>query len=161
MSDEELEQFELELRASAPARLPDELSKRLHSATLHSRPVHPPKSRRIANWFDALVGLRWVIAASPLVITAIILVRMEWRPDARAKKSESLLSRGINADAVRVDHSLVSSFDAVAQLPNGEPVRFRCNQWLDNMVVSDDSRGVKIRQSRPRMEVIPVRFETY
>lgn len=65
------------------------------------------------------------------------------------------------ANVVRVDQALVSSYDAVAQLPSGEPVRFRCRKWMDDVVMKDKSHGLVIEQSIPRVEVIPVRFETY
>jgi hypothetical protein len=68
---------------------------------------------------------------------------------------------GFKADNVQVDEELISSFDVVALLPGGEPVRFRCRQWRDQLVVTDKNHGVQIQQSSPRVEVVPVRFETY
>ena len=62
---------------------------------------------------------------------------------------------------VRVDQELVSSYDVVAKLPGGEPVRFRCRKWRDQWSVTDTNRGVEIVQDNPRVEVVPVRFETY
>jgi hypothetical protein len=67
----------------------------------------------------------------------------------------------LRADDVKIDQRLVSSFDAVARLPGGEPVRFRCENWMDQTVVSDKSRGLVVENSRPRFEVVPVGFETY
>jgi hypothetical protein len=68
---------------------------------------------------------------------------------------------GLKADDVQVDQELVSSFEVVATLPGGEPVRFRCRKWEDQWVITDTNRGVEIEQSSPRVEVVPVRFETY
>jgi hypothetical protein len=68
---------------------------------------------------------------------------------------------GLKADDVQVNQELVSSFEVVAKLPGGEPVRFRCQKWRDQLVVTDKNRGVEIEQSSPRVEVVPVRFETY
>jgi hypothetical protein len=60
-----------------------------------------------------------------------------------------------------IDRQLVSAFDAIAELPGGEPVRFHCRQWSDKMVFHDLDRGITVERSTPRLEIIPVRFETY
>jgi hypothetical protein len=49
----------------------------------------------------------------------------------------------------------------VAQLPNGEPVRFRCREWRDDVVVRDPGRGLVIERSTPRLEVVPISVETF
>jgi len=67
----------------------------------------------------------------------------------------------IKADDVEIDQRLVSSFDAVAQLPSGLPVRFRCREWADEVVLRDTARGIVIEQRAPRLEVVPVSFEMY
>jgi hypothetical protein len=67
----------------------------------------------------------------------------------------------LKADDVQIDEQLVSTFDAVAPLPSGEPVRFRCRQWLDEVVLRDSKRGVEVTRRVPRVEVVPVSFETY
>jgi hypothetical protein len=67
----------------------------------------------------------------------------------------------LKADSVQIDEQLVGAFDAVGRLPNGEPVRFHCREWMDNVVLRDKTRGVVIEQRTPRVEVVPVRFETY
>ena len=56
---------------------------------------------------------------------------------------------------------MVALFDAVAQLPNGQPVRFRCREWADEVVLRDPARGIVIERRTPRLEVVPIRFETY
>ena len=56
---------------------------------------------------------------------------------------------------------MVASFDAVARLPGGEPVRFRCREWADDVVVRDPARGIVIERRTPRLEVVPVSIETY
>lgn len=67
----------------------------------------------------------------------------------------------LKADSVQIDRQLVASFDAVARLPGGEPIRFRCREWVDEVVLQDKARGLVVEQRAPRLEVIPVRFETY
>jgi len=56
---------------------------------------------------------------------------------------------------------LVATFDAVGQLPDGEPIRLRCRQWRDEVILRDSARGVVIERQSPRLEVVPVKFETY
>jgi hypothetical protein len=110
---------------------------------------------------DFFVGLRWVMAATPVVVAAILFFRMASRPGGDPRKSSPTGSPTSKPNAVQVDHALVSSFDAVAELPDGEPVRFRCRKWMDDVVMRDPSSGVVIEHSSPRLEVVPVRFETY
>lgn len=161
MNAEEQERFECALRQVAPAKLPAELLDRLRAAKPCAPPVKRARPRKIswlAGWW---AGWRWVMAATPVVLAAIIVLRMESRPGAGPGKISSAASPGMKINAVQVDHALVSSFDAVVQLPGGEPVRFRCRKWMDAVRMSDDSHGVMIERSSPRVEVIPVRFETY
>jgi hypothetical protein len=159
--EEEQERFETELQRATPASLPTDLMDRLRAAKTGSQPIGRPEPGRISGWIGWFVWVRWVIAATPMAVAAILLVRSELRPNAGPGKISSAASATIKANAIQVDHALVSSFDAVAQLPGGEPVRFRCRKWMDDVVMRDDAHGVVISQSSPRVEVIPVRFETY
>jgi hypothetical protein len=77
------------------------------------------------------------------------------------KKPPLAAAYGFKADDVQVDQQLVSSFDVVAKLPGGEPVRFHCRKWNDQVVVTDTNRDMQIEQDSPRVEVVPVRLETY
>jgi hypothetical protein len=67
----------------------------------------------------------------------------------------------LKADAVEIDKPLVAAFDTVARLPGGEPVRFRCREWNDHLVMRDSARGVVFEQDVSRIEVVPVSIETY
>jgi hypothetical protein len=67
----------------------------------------------------------------------------------------------LRADNISVEQELVSSFDAIAELPGGEPVRFEFQEWMDHVVVRDTARGLLIQKRVPRVEIIPIRFETY
>jgi len=158
--EKEQERFESDLRRIAPAPAPADLMERLRAVRNFSQPASRPEPRRSSGMIDFFLGLRWVMAATSVVVAAILFVRMETRPAAEARKS-SPATVPIKANAVQVDHALVSSFDAVAQLPDGEPVRFLCRKWIDDVVMRDPSHGVVIEHSSPRLEVIPVRFETY
>lgn len=67
----------------------------------------------------------------------------------------------IQANQVEVDQELVAAFDAIAQLPDGEPVRFRCREWNELVTLHDSARGVVIERQEPRFVIVPIRFETY
>ena len=159
--DKEQEQFESELRRVAPAPVPADLMDRLRSSKTFSLTASRPEPRRGHRMIDIFMGLRWLVAATSVVVAAILFLRLESPPDSAARKSNSAASPANQANAVQVDHALVNSFDAVAELPSGEPVRFRCSQWRDDVVMRDPSHGMVIEQSIPRMEVVAVRFETY
>ena len=66
----------------------------------------------------------------------------------------------LKADKVEIDRQLVADFDAVGKLPSGEPVRFRCQQWMEKVWLRDTAKGVVIEQTTPRLEIVPIRFET-
>jgi hypothetical protein len=156
MMPEELEKIETELRRLPPSGVPPDLLARLRAVGVEPEPKRTPRPAtprrpRWAGWFAGWRGLAW---ATPVAL--VCLIWLAWRPPVAPAATP-----GIKADAVQVDHSLTASFDAVAELPNGEPVRFRCRQWQDELVLHDQASGVSIRQSRPRVEVVPVRFETY
>jgi hypothetical protein len=95
-----------------------------------------------------------------VAVGALVVWRLGFYHNGIQTRSLPATNRLI-ADSVKVDEELVSSFDVVAKLPSGEPVRFRCQKWNDQLVVTDTNRGVEITQSSPRVEVVPVRFETY
>jgi len=96
-----------------------------------------------------------------LAVLGLLAARVNFYRESSAEKKPLPAAAGLVADDVQVDQELVSSFDVVAKLPGGEPVRFRCQKWRDQLVVTDKNRGVEIEQSSPRVEVVPVRFETY
>jgi hypothetical protein len=77
--------------------------------------------------------------------------------------SASLSSRGKSAEAdeIEIGRTLVATFDAVAELPSGEPVRFRCQQWADTTMFRDRARGIAVEQSTPRLEIVPISLDTY
>jgi len=160
MNEQEQEMYEAELRRTSPARLPEHLLSRLQAA----KPAiprarlasSPPAAMRPAWWMT----WRWLAPAMAMMSAGVLLGAMLVHGRNAAKKSAAG-SLGLKADGVRVDQELVSSFDVVAKLPGGEPVRFRCRKWRDQWVVTDTNRGVEITENSPRVEVVPVRFETY
>jgi hypothetical protein len=163
VNDQERERFEAELRQFKPAQPPPDFMGRL----VDSRPagrIQQTVKLSLASLVEGWIPrLRWLAPAAAVVLVAGVLT---WRWNTRIHEPSnphpgSSNGPAITADAVQIDHELVSTFDAVARLPGGEPVRFRCREWMDEVVLRDTARGVVIEQRTPRMEVVPVRFETY
>jgi hypothetical protein len=156
---ENLDKFETELRRMPPSTIPPDLLARLRAARVEPRPARwlvPQRNLRWTDWFTGWRGLAWFTP-----VATVLVIWLAWRPAVPPGQAEFAAAHGIKADAVQVGHSLIASFDAVAPMSDGEPVRFRCRQWQDDLVVHDEANGVFITQSTPRVEVVPVRFETY
>jgi hypothetical protein len=96
-----------------------------------------------------------------LAVVGLLVARERRNLESIANRKPLAAAAGLKVDDVQVDHELVSSFEVVATLPGGQPVRFRCRQWKDQLVVTDKSSGVEIEQDSPLVEVVPVRLETY
>jgi hypothetical protein len=158
MSD--LERFEQELRSLKPARPPVELMDRLRELEL------APIAQRTAaaghsQWQWAHL-FRWLVPATAVLVVAGFVWFKHSHPRTQHGRSLAVtVPPPLKADSVQIDEQLVGAFDAVGRLPNGEPVRFHCREWMDNVVLRDKTRGVVIEQRSPRVEVVPVRFETY
>ena len=164
MTDREQKEFEAELRRTRPVKLPEELRSRLLAAA-------PPKKARSAPPWPALAVLGWLrvlrlaLPAAAAVIVAAIIV---WRsaspkPETNYTKSKVgiAVASPLKPDDVKIDQELVSSFDTLARLPTGEPIRFHCNQWLDQVTLSNKAQGLVLQERTPRLEIVPVGFETY
>ena len=152
--------METDLQKLKPATPPEELMARLIAAqpTLRAepRPKTAPAWRSVA--LRPLL-FRWL---APLTAAlAIIMGLFIWRSAHSAGKPRIQAGRPTKTDDVEIDRHLIAAYDAVAQLPGGEPVRFHCREWTDNVVLRDPVRGVVIEQRMPRMEIVPVRIETY
>lgn len=159
MMQEEQEQLEALLRQIPPAAAPPDLMAHLRAAAAETPPVRRRAAGRIHRtfrWTGVFAGWRGLAVAVP-ASAMMVLAWLGLHPTTGQASDAS----GIKANAVQVNHSLVASFDTVAQLPGGEPVRFRCREWQDDVVIHDDTHGVVISKSTPRVEVLPVRFETY
>lgn len=160
-------EFEREMKRLRPAEPPQELVARLSGIN----PMKPARDemagRRADGFLCRLRGLLWLApAAAALVLGAFLLRHQLSLPSAPpAQKGgvnpAALTSHAIRADQIEIDQQLVTAFDAIARLPGGVPVRFHCREWKDEIVVHDRSRGLVIERQAPRLEVVPVRFETY
>ena len=158
MNDQEMERYEAELRRTRPARLPNHFMARLQAAKPGAEPVRPaPRPRRDVSpgWWRLW---RWLAPAMTVAVAGLLVVRANFNARRGAEENLPQAASGLKANDVQVNQELESSFDVVAKLPGGEPVRFRCRKWRDQWSVTDTNLGVEIV---PRVEVVPVRFETY
>jgi hypothetical protein len=110
--------------------------------------------------FRASTAMRWLVPVTALVVMGALAWRLSQPVIGRPAPEAPTPAPTLTADDVQIGEELVSSFDTVARLPSGEPVRFRCRKWMDEMVVHDKQRGVVIQKRTPRLEVVPVRYET-
>ncbi len=161
MNDHEQERFESELSRAQPAPLPEELKARLLAAKPRIEAVRRTQVQPASGWLRWWRVWCWAAPATALAVVGLFIAHAKLYPESVVNKEPLAIAAGLKADAVQVDHDLVRSFDVVATLPGGLPVRFRCRQWKDQLVVTDKSRGVEIEQNSPLVEVVPVRFETY
>jgi len=161
VNDHEKERYEAELRRTPPARLPEPFMARLLAAQPAAEPARPTRLQPTPGRPQWWRLWRWLAPAMALVVVGLLASLGKVNLESIATKKPLAAAYGLKADNVQVDHELVSSFDVVATLPGGEPVRFRCRQWKDQLLVTDKSSGVEIEQNSPRIEVMPVRFETY
>jgi hypothetical protein len=163
MNDRDDELFEAELHRLKPARSPEEFIARLMAARPVQRVQSSARSRPIPRHSAWWWLLRWLAPATAAAAVVALLVWRSLGPETGVQRQPvtAPASPALKADDVEIDRRLVAAFDAVAQLPSGEPVRFRCREWTDEVVLRDSARGVVIEQRTPRLEVIPVSFETY
>lgn len=161
MNPDEEQQFEAELRQVRPAQPTAEFMQRLARSPLrdvNDRQMEPRPAAR--QWWVSV--LRWLAPAPAVIMVGAFLLIFNWPRTANEPRAEAGGSMTpLRADDVEVEQELIRSFDALAKLPGGEPVRFRCREWFDQVTVRDTARGLVIEQSGPRIEVVPVRFETY
>lgn len=160
MMDDEQERLEAGLRRTPPAAVPPELMERLRAAAMENQQDKQPAWQWTFQWRELFTSWRG-LALGSAVAAMILFTWVELRPTTGTSGRKSSGSPVTTADTVQVGHSLMASFDTVAQLPDGEPVRFHYREWQDDVVIHDKANGVVISQSTPRVELVPVRFETY
>lgn len=161
MNEDNHELFEAELHKLRPAKPPEDFVARLMPVQIESCAGHESK---IAG-HQASFGerwLRWIIPAAATAAAALVVwgsLRAMQTP--RSAPVAAVQGRALEADDVQIDRQLVASFDAVARMPDGQPVRFRCREWNDGVVLRDSKQGIVVEQSTPRWEIVPVSSETY
>ena len=162
MRQPEEDRLERELRDLTPSPFPRELSERLEQAWNRGDQVPAPRQ---CDWPSAIrrSWLRWLAPAAAAVAAAFALILLLGHQGIRghATTKTATAPAALNANDVEIDRQLVASFQAVATLPGGEPVRVRCREWMDQVVLRDAARGLTIEQRTPRFEIIPVELETF
>jgi hypothetical protein len=160
----EQENLEAELRRLKPAAPPQDLMARLAA-------ISPPADRKtevpapqvsVADSWRQL--LRWLIpaaAGAALVIAPAILWPPKPGPESAGPGLPQTAETAVKPNAVQVDRELVAAYDALAELPGGEPVRFRCQEWMDSVVMRDAESGLLIEQRTPRFEIVAARLDTF
>jgi hypothetical protein len=177
-SDNDLERLEDHLRSVSPAvppanflqrlkaEVPTRVAERRAQTAFTSPPAKPQRTAapelvstsKPAPWSSwPPLLMRWLVPAAAVMVVGVLI----WRANLPAGRGLETARTPLRADDVRIDQQLVSTFDAVAPLPSGEPVRFRCREWVDEVVLRDSRRGVEVTRRVPRVQVVPVRFETY
>jgi len=118
---------------------------------------------RAAVYGGGIVSLwRWLVPAAALAVTLVAVWRISLpRTNLPGHSTADAKPGLVKADDVQINQELVSTFDAVAPMPGGEPVRFHIREWMDEVVLQDSARGVVIEGRSPRVEIVAVRFETY
>jgi hypothetical protein len=163
MTEFDPERFETELRTLRPAKPSQSMLEQIRmrvqalpkTATGRIRPVS-----QILRW---AWSLRWLFPAAAVGAIAITLVSHHATRSLQpaANPPVSLVQPALKADKVEIDRQMVADFDAVTELPSGQPVRFRCEQWMDKVRLRDSRAGLVIERTTPRVEIVPIRFETY
>ena len=155
MNDHEYESFEADLGRLKPAAPPADFMARLTAARPEPRVERQIHSRR----GFALLSSRWDAWLAPLSAVAVALVWLLSSPSARPGVAAAQVA--LNADNVEINRNLVAAFDVIAQTPGGPPMRFRCRDWNEDVVLRDSSKGIVVEQRGPHLEIVPVRFEMY
>jgi hypothetical protein len=160
MSEDELDGLEAGLSRLRPASPPPDLLSRLMEARPEPvvRPVAQPRMTDAEGIRARLI--RWLVPSIAAAAFALLAISVKLH-SSRNSERLAAADRPMTADDVQINHELVGSFETVANLPGGEPVRLECKRWLDKVVYRDKATGDVIEQETPRLQVVPVGFETY
>ncbi len=163
MNDRDPEWMEAELRRLKPAPLPQEFAARLAAARHLPRVPSATRPSLVRRFFGAW---RWgwlvpVTAAAALVVGLALWRGPSSSSGLRSTRASDAVAPAFKAADVEIGQQLIAAFDTVAEMPVGQPIRFRCREWMDEVVFRDSAYGVEIQQRTPRLEIVPVRYETY
>jgi hypothetical protein len=160
MNEFEPEPLENELLELKPAAIPEKLMSRLSRVDLNRQSNGRVIQRRRTPFLNFLF---WMAPISAAAAAAIFLHIQQLNEHSTGAGGNNLKAGAspIKADKVEVVEQLVGTFDAVTHLPDGQPVRFRCSEWFDDVVLRDSTQGILIQHRVPRLEVKQVHFETY
>lgn len=179
MNEPELNQMEQELRKLTPASPPECLVTRLTSLRPEPTSSRPQGERPTPDtqptrrsWWPSILSLRpssrtwWFAPAFGLaLLTAglFLVLGPGTRREAEAPQLATSIDRGSKAppEALEIDRELVASYETVAEVADRGPVRFRLDRWEDRITFRDPVRGISIERREPRVEIVPVSYESY
>ena len=149
------------MRRQKPAAPPADFIARLTATEPTAQPQRPPARRSSLDALRQSLGW-WLTPATAALIGVALVVRSQFGAKPPERMAETVAGiPAVKADALNIQSELVNTFDTVALLPTGEPVRFRCREWIDEVTLRDRASGLVVERRSPRVEVVPVRFETY
>ena len=163
MNEFEPELLETELHRLKPVAPPEDFMERCADTLAAGL---PRRSMLYVGTRQRPVLTRWLTWLAPVTAAAAIAAMFFIKPSTTSTRvpapgQPTQTREAMKADDVEIVQELVATFDAVAHLPSGEPVRFRCSEWFDDVVLRDSTRGILIQHRVPRLEVEPVSFEIY
>ncbi len=164
MNNRDHEFVEAELRRLKPAEPPKDFMARLAEIP---RAAPAPPARHCESVSPAnswLHLLRWLAPATAVV--ALVLAALVWLPprtdpEPGGPVPDQAARSVLKPDDVQIGRQWIAAYDALAQMPGGEPVRVRCQEWMDEVVLRDSARGVQIEQRTPRLEIVSVSLDTF
>jgi hypothetical protein len=171
MNDPDLDLLESELRKLNPAKAPEQLLARL-DRTLSRAAASVPVIRHTAPSLRLTTQrlLWWLVPSAGVALVAWTMVwqtRPPFTPLPTGRVGQirpsqpEIIATTEPATPLKIAHKLLDEYEAVADVPGNGPVRFRCLEWEDLVVLRDPGRGIAIERRTPRFEVIPVAFESY
>ena len=163
MNDREQDLFEAELRRLKPAPPAEAFMARLAAGQPVEHAERQSRHRPVQTGLPWWRVLRWLVPATAAAAAIVVWIRQEPTPriESPAHPNPIAAKPAFKANEVEIDRTLVAAYDVVARLPSGEPVRLRCRDWTENVVLRDSAEGVVVERRAPRLEIVPVRFETY
>jgi hypothetical protein len=162
MNEFDPEQFEAELKTLHPAKPPEQAFDKILTRLTRRTDLFAegPFTRRTAH--RSWNFLRWLAPATAAATITLLLLHNHLAAKRNQIRSVATSSAAkLKADKIEIDRQLIANFDAIARLPSGEPVRFRCEQWTDKVRVRDSAAGLVLERTTPRLEIVPVSFDTY
>lgn len=162
MTNPEVDLLQAELQKLQPARAPEDFLSRLQA--LPTQPVRRATPGHSAGLANQGILLRWL---APALGAAALLALFFARPTSSPERptaqhaADPAPYTAPASGGLEIDRHLLADFDALGRLPGGELVRFRCREWRQDVVLRDSGGRLVVEQSLPKLEIVPIHFETY
>lgn len=162
--DEEIQNFENELRNLRPAKPRPAPLLRLAQQLEESQRRSIEAATAVPAGSSWRSVLRWLIPATGAALVIVLVTSGVWHGGLNGDYKEAVAERtppAIQADQVHIDQELVAAFQTVAESPDGVPIRFELQEWMDRVTFRDTRQGITVERTSPRVEIVPVRYESY